>query len=336
MEIIETLYPVENTYRRCKRLDGVWNMALAAQGEVYTSGIPKQIDMIVPANINELEKSPILNTFSGEIWYERSFFVPKEWLGQDIYLRFEGVGSVFSVYVNGRGTGFHKVANTLHTIDITRYINYGEENRVTVRLEKQEAKSPKGILKSVFLYTVPPTRMLNYDFYSMQIVDGAVEINYEIKLLGNCLVAVILRNDDGSVVASGVGHRGKLRVEAPQLWNFTNRKFYKIEFEVSRLGKQCDAYSLNMPLYNLEYTDGKYYLNTEEINLRAIGVKYSIIPTLWHAKKAFAEIKAWGYNAIIFDEEVCAEKVLLAQKEGLLVLSQVLKDKIKNLNWWQR
>lgn len=334
MEIVETLYPVENAYRQCKNLDGIWHIALATQGENYSNGIPKQNEMIVPADINELDKSPLLNNFVGDIWYQRSFFAPKEWLGQEVYLRFDGVSSVFSVYVNGRCAAFHKEGTILHTIDVTRYINYGEQNKIIVRIENQIKKKPKGILKSVNIYTIPSTRIANYSLFSMQILENAVEINYEINLIGNCLATITVRNEEGSVVATGVGQRGTLHLDNPKLWSFENRSLYTLDFEVSRLGKKCDAYSAVMPLYTLEFTDGEYYLNEKKIELNAIGIKINQIPTNWHAKKFFAQVKAWGYNAIIFDAEVSQEKVLLAQKEGLLVLSQVLKEKIKDLNWW--
>lgn len=330
MDVLESLFPLENAYRKCKSLDGVWHVSLASEGNTRVNEQNRHFDMIVPADITALDRSPMINTYSGDILYERNFFAPKEWMGQEVYLRFEGVSSVFSVAINGRYAAFHKAKDSLQIIDVTRYLNYGEQNKIIVKIENQKANTAKGILKSIYLYTIPQARIVDYSLGEIELLDNALEFNYEIELNGNCLATVTLRDEDGIVVSTGVGHRGRIRLENPKLWDFDQNYIYRIDFEVSRLGKQCDAYSIKLPFYKLAILEDSVLLNNREITLNLKQIAQADIQTLWHAKKTFLELKMLGFNAVVFNESVADEIWNMAQKDGLLVLENK-KEQSKNI-----
>ena len=44
--------------------------------------------------------------------YRRTFTVPAEWDGREVYLNFDGVDSFFYLYINGRYVGFSKTHAT--------------------------------------------------------------------------------------------------------------------------------------------------------------------------------------------------------------------------------
>ena len=44
--------------------------------------------------------------------YRRTFTVPAEWDGREVYLNFDGVDSFFYLYINGRYVGFSKTRAT--------------------------------------------------------------------------------------------------------------------------------------------------------------------------------------------------------------------------------
>lgn len=41
--------------------------------------------------------------------YRRSFTVPKEWKGREVYINFDGVSSFFYLWINGHYVGFQKL-----------------------------------------------------------------------------------------------------------------------------------------------------------------------------------------------------------------------------------
>lgn len=101
--------------------------------------------------------------------YRRTFSVPSDWKGQQIYLNFDGVDSFFYLYINGKYVGFSKNSRNLAEFDITPYINKeGEENTVAVEvyrhsdgsfLESQDMFRLPGIFRTVALVAKPQVQV---------------------------------------------------------------------------------------------------------------------------------------------------------------------------------
>ena len=101
--------------------------------------------------------------------YRRTFSVPADWKGQQIYLNFDGVDSFFYLYINGKYVGFSKNSRNLAEFDITPYINKeGEENTVAVEvyrhsdgsfLESQDMFRLPGIFRTVALVAKPQVQV---------------------------------------------------------------------------------------------------------------------------------------------------------------------------------
>ena len=97
--------------------------------------------------------------------YRRTFTVPADWKGQEIYLNFDGVDSFFYLYINGKYVGFSKNSRNLAEFNITPYLNKeGEENTVAVEvyrhsdgsfLESQDMFRLPGIFRTVALTAKP-------------------------------------------------------------------------------------------------------------------------------------------------------------------------------------
>ena len=96
--------------------------------------------------------------------YRRTFTVPSDWDGREIYLNFDGVDSFFYLYVNGRYVGFSKNSRNLAQFNVTPYVEAGRENVVAVEvyrnsdasfLESQDMMRLPGIIRSVYLTSKP-------------------------------------------------------------------------------------------------------------------------------------------------------------------------------------
>ena len=64
--------------------------------------------------------------------YQRTLFVPAEWKGKRVFLRFNGVQSVADVFVNGRHIGDHHGGYTAFAFEITDKVSYGYNNALLV------------------------------------------------------------------------------------------------------------------------------------------------------------------------------------------------------------
>ena len=101
--------------------------------------------------------------------YCRTFSVPADWKGQEIYLNFDGVDSFFYLYINGKYVGFSKNSRNLAEFNITPYLNKkGEENTVAVEvyrhsdgsfLESQDMFRLPGIFRTVALTAKPQVQI---------------------------------------------------------------------------------------------------------------------------------------------------------------------------------
>ena len=104
--------------------------------------------------------------------YRRTFSVPADWKGQQIYLNFDGVDSFFYLYINGKYVGFSKNSRNLAEFDITPYLNKeGEENTVAVEvyrhsdgsfLESQDMFRLPGIFRTVSLVAKPQVQVRDF------------------------------------------------------------------------------------------------------------------------------------------------------------------------------
>ena len=101
--------------------------------------------------------------------YRRTFTVPADWRGQEVYINFDGVDSFFYLYINGHYVGFSKNSRNLAEFNITPYLNKaGKENTVAVEvyrnsdasfLESQDMFRLPGIFRTVALTAKPQVQV---------------------------------------------------------------------------------------------------------------------------------------------------------------------------------
>ena len=104
--------------------------------------------------------------------YRRTFTVPADWKGQEIYLNFDGVDSFFYLYINGKYVGFSKNSRNLAEFNITPYLNKeSKENTVAVEvyrhsdgsfLESQDMFRLPGIFRTVALTAKPQVQVRDF------------------------------------------------------------------------------------------------------------------------------------------------------------------------------
>ena len=97
----------------------------------------------------------------GAASYTKKMQIPAQWEGQKVYLHFDGVMMNASVNVNGSLVKVHHYGYTPFTADITDYLYYGEENRISVLVNPSMQPNSRwytgaGIYRDVTLAHVSP------------------------------------------------------------------------------------------------------------------------------------------------------------------------------------
>jgi beta-galactosidase len=99
--------------------------------------------------------------------YRRTFSVPADWDGSEVYINFDGVDSFFYLWVNGQYVGFSKNSRNTASFNITDKLVKGE-NVVAVEvyrnsdgsfLESQDMFRLPGIIRSTYLTATPKVQI---------------------------------------------------------------------------------------------------------------------------------------------------------------------------------
>jgi beta-galactosidase len=100
--------------------------------------------------------------------YRRTFTVPDEWQGQEVFLRFGAVSSAFYVWVDGQQVGYSQGSMEPAEFRITDYLSSQKLHQLTLQvfkysdgsyLEDQDMWRLAGIHRSVTLYATPRIRI---------------------------------------------------------------------------------------------------------------------------------------------------------------------------------
>ena len=125
------LYPVASTSRRVVSLDGMWRFRFDPKSEGvdadWANGLPESISMPVPASFCDFFTDKESREYCGDFWYETDFFVPGEWSGKDIAIRFGSATHHARVFVNGVEVAQHEggfLPFDAVVTDIVRYNQY--------------------------------------------------------------------------------------------------------------------------------------------------------------------------------------------------------------------
>lgn len=104
--------------------------------------------------------------------YRRKFTVPEDWKGRDIYVRFNGVGHGYYLWVNGKRVGYSEDSYLPSEFNITDYLQKGE-NTIALQvyrftsgsfLECQDYWRLTGIHRPCFLWAAPKSQIRDYFF----------------------------------------------------------------------------------------------------------------------------------------------------------------------------
>ena len=147
--------------------------------------------------------------------YRRVFTIPDSWQGRDVYVRFNGVGHGYYLWINGQRVGYSEDSYLPSEFNITSYLTEGE-NTIALQvyrftsgsfLECQDYWRLTGIQRHCFLWSAPKSQIRDYFFTTdLDNTYTNAKANVKVNLTGIDAVAggeVEVRIEkDGSVVAS--------------------------------------------------------------------------------------------------------------------------------------
>lgn len=128
--------------------------------------------------------------------YVRTFTLPENWDGREVFVRFNGVESCYYLYINGQIVGYNQDSFDSSEFDITPYLQEGE-NEIAMRVyrwsggsffEAQDFIRVSGIFRDVSLYSTPKVNIRDFKIET-QLDDN--NVNSLLKVRAN------ITNEDG-------------------------------------------------------------------------------------------------------------------------------------------
>jgi beta-galactosidase len=97
-------------------------------------------DIQLPHTYNKTDMQLDRNFFEGKAVYQKSYTASREDKNRRTFLKFEGVGAVAQLFVNGNYIGEHKGGYSMFAFEITNSIDYEKENTITVVADNKSRK----------------------------------------------------------------------------------------------------------------------------------------------------------------------------------------------------
>lgn len=352
------LYPINSISRRCVSLDGLWKFQFDEDGDGVDKGwnfeLDNPIEIPVPASFNDFFVDKESREYCGDFWYEKDVFVPQEWQGNDIFLRFSAATHRAIVYVNGYNVGEHEGGFLPFNCDISNVVYYNQYNRICVKMNNElshislpagnvktltngkKMNAPyfdffnyAGLNRSVYLTCIPKEAIL--DFSVSHHINGCDAItDYEVTTNGEHNVIVNVFDNDGNKVASSIGKKGVLEIKDVHLWQVRNAYLYHFVIMIFDENEVIlDEYFDEIGIRTVEVKNEDILINNEPVYLKGFG-KHEDSDVVGRGfnigvmKRDFELMKWIGANSFRtahypYDETIYK----IADKEGFLVIDEV-------------
>lgn len=249
--------------------------------------------------------------------YKRTFTVPENWKGMDVFVHFGGVNSAMYLWINGEKVGYSEDSKTPAEFNITRYLKKGN-NSIAVEvyrwcdgsyLEDQDFFRLSGIERDVYLWAAPKLRIA--DFFAVagldsQYVHGTFKLDVKLKNSGDAqsglnLIASVYdasgekmysetkkinitkageSNESFSSLMKNIRH---WTAETPNLYNLTLQL-------TDAKGNLLEATGCNIGFRTSEIKNGQFLLNGKPILFKGVN-RHETDPVTGHVISVESMVK---------------------------------------------
>lgn len=219
--------------------------------------------------------------------YRREFTLPKDWKGRDVFLRFNGAGHGYYVWVNGEFVGYAEDSYLPSEFDVTDKLRAGVNN-VSVRvyrfttaslIECQDYWRMTGITRDVYLWSAPKTRINDFFFRTTELAknnteaDATLTVNIAGKPSKRTTIEAQLLDGDRilSSQVSNVASSGDIDLKFDNIsgitaWSAEMPKLYDLVLTLKEKGKPADVRALKVGFRTVSVReDGALLVNGNRI-----------------------------------------------------------------------
>lgn len=214
-----------------------------------------------------------LNNYTGS--YRRTFELPKDWKGKDVYFHVGSATSNLTLWVNGKYVGYSEDSKVAAEFNISKYLKPGK-NLIAMQVmrwcdgsyfEDQDFWRFTGIAREVYLYARPKLHAADIRLNAAlenNYQDGV--LNYKVSLKGGKTdVAFTLCDKDGKQIAQATGAQGVIKVPKVNAWTAETPYLYKAYITLKNKQGATEVIPQKVGFRNVEIKNAQLLVNGQPV-----------------------------------------------------------------------
>ena len=217
-----------------------------------------------------------LNNYTGS--YRRTFDLPKDWKGKDVYFHVGSATSNLTLWVNGKYVGYSEDSKVAAEFNISKYLKPGK-NLIAMQVmrwcdgsyfEDQDFWRLTGIAREVYLYARPKVHAADIRLdagLENQYRDGV--LNYQVALKGGKAdVTLTLCDKDGKKIAEASGVQGTIKVPGVKAWTAETPYLYKAFITLKNKQGVSEVIPQKIGFRNVEIKNAQLLVNGKPVLIK--------------------------------------------------------------------
>ena len=217
-----------------------------------------------------------VNNYTGS--YRRTFDLPQNWKGQEVYFHVGSATSNLSVWVNGKYVGYSEDSKVAAEFNITKYLKPGK-NLIAMQimrwcdgsyLEDQDFWRFTGIAREVYLYATPKVHVQDITI-GQDYQQGNGLLSVDVKLAGKASLEASLYDAAGNAVAEGLKFNvSSLMFNVPnaKAWTAETPNLYTLFIYLKQGNKTLEVIKKKVGFRHIEIKGGQLLVNGQPILIK--------------------------------------------------------------------
>ena len=215
--------------------------------------------------------------------YKRSFTLPKNWDGKEVFLVFEAIKSASYFWLNGHFIGYNQDSKTPVEFNITEYLKDGE-NQLAVEvyrwsdasyLECQDMWRLSGMEREVYLRAAPKTYIRDYWVKADLAEDyegGILEVNVETVGEESAFIEWELLDYLGEDKNSVKGkNKEKVILLNPKKWTAETPNLYTLSINLkNKAGEVLQFITQKVGFRKVEIKNAQFHVNGKPVTIKGV------------------------------------------------------------------
>ena len=215
-----------------------------------------------------------INNYTGS--YRRTFDLPADWKGQEVFFHVGSATSNLSVWVNGKFVGYSEDSKVAAEFNITKYLKPGK-NLIAMQvmrwcdgsyLEDQDFWRFTGIAREVYLFARPKAHIEDLTMTQDWVVDSKRGIlKFDVKTTGKAQATAKVIFDDGQI-SSDFGPNHEIYLNQVKPWTAETPHLYTVLVTLKQGDKVLEVIRQRVGFRHIEITGGQLLLNGQPILIK--------------------------------------------------------------------